>query len=67
MYIELGDAVKPSKELLPPPPPQISTRLMGRHHSAREQWGKRKLALDEESGEGFTENGTPRGSQRRVW
>lgn len=28
--------------------------------------GKKKLALDEETGEGFTEKGTLRGSQRRV-
>ena len=67
MYIEVRDAVKPSRELLPfPPTSRISTRLRGRHHSAQEQWGKRKLALDEETGEGFTEKGTLRGSQRLV-
>lgn len=68
MYIEVRDAVKPSRELLPfPPTSRISTRLRGRrHHRAQEQWGKRKLALDEETGEGFTEKGTLRGSQRLV-
>lgn len=64
MYIEVGDAVKPSKELLPPP--QISTRLRGDTTVHRNN-GERKLALDEETGEGFTEKRTLRGLQRWVW